>query len=176
LHYGKVLDRVLYQILISDPAHGPIYQLKYNMADGYYCLGLVPRDAPKLSVVFSSDQKEHLLVSIPLILPMVWINSGSAFCTATKTIADVANAKLHRGREQPPHHLNDKAPQLEKIQVIQSNSHTESRPLAVAAITRLSHSVRNPLLHRKNPKYLASIDVFVDNFVALVQGCKQQLL
>ena len=94
MQYGKALERYLRHILISDPRYGPIYMLKCDLDDGYYRLGLVIKDIPRLAVAFPSENQLDPLVALPLVLPMGWENSGPAFCAATETVADLANSDI----------------------------------------------------------------------------------
>ena len=158
LQYGRALERFLRQILLADPKYGPIYMLKCDIADGYYRIALRMRDCPKLALAFPGLSSDETFVAIPLVLPMGWKNSGPAFCAATETIADIANATVQANSPQAPHHLDT----LAEVQ--------DQR-------TQMPHSPcaqRNPLLSRNTPRRAAAIDVFVDDFIALVQGCPTQ--
>ena len=168
MQYGKALDRYLRYILISDPKYGPIYMLKCDLADGYYRLGLVVSDIPKLAVAFPSVDQQDPLIALSLVLPMGWKNSGPAFCAATETIADMENAAIIKNVPQKSHPLDTLA------QTMDHNAkpeHTTSRQLHPTTNT----PPRNPVLHRPSPKRTAYVDIFVDDFIALVQGCPNQL-
>ena len=105
MQYGKALERYLRHILVADPRYGPIYMLKCDLADGYYRLGLIINDIPKLAVAFPSKSSDPL-VALPLVLPMGWKNSSPAFCAATETVADLANSDIKNNIQPPPHHLD----------------------------------------------------------------------
>ena len=68
--------------------------LKADVSNGFYHLGLRPEDAPELGLIFPSREEEEPIVSTPLTLPMGWNNSPTLFCTATETVADLANKSL----------------------------------------------------------------------------------
>lgn len=87
------MDRLLREILLSNPLHGPVQLIKVDLSDGFYRLCLNIEDIPKLGVTFPSATTNNL-VAFPLVLPMGWKNSPPAFCTATETIADLANQAL----------------------------------------------------------------------------------
>ena len=44
--------------------------LKADVFDGFYRIGLRPEDAPKLGLIFPSDEEEEPMVSIPLTMTM----------------------------------------------------------------------------------------------------------
>ena len=96
MQYGKALERYLRHFLLADPKFGPIYMLKCDLADGYYRLGLVIRDIPRLAVAFPSALQDDPLIALPLVLPMGWKNSGPAFCAATETVADMTNMDIEK--------------------------------------------------------------------------------
>ena len=81
--------------------------MKIDIADGFYCIPLNVDDIPKLGVVFPVQEGEDLLVAFPLVLPMGWVNLPPAFCAATETSADIANAMIRRKEEPEPHPLGE---------------------------------------------------------------------
>ena len=91
MQYGRALDRLIHKIVYADPALGYVYLLKADVSNGFYHIGLRPEDAPKLGLIFPSGEEEEPMVAIPLTLPMGWKNSPPLFCTATETVADLAN-------------------------------------------------------------------------------------
>ena len=95
MQFGHALDRVLREILLLDPELGPAYLLKVDISDGFYRIALVPSDIPKLGVVFPTGPGQEPLVALPLVIPMGWKNSPPLFCTATETIADLANQRIN---------------------------------------------------------------------------------
>ena len=52
MQFGHALDRLLREILLADPAFGPVELMKVDMSDGFYRVGLNVEDIPKLGVVF----------------------------------------------------------------------------------------------------------------------------
>ena len=48
-------------------------------------------------------------IAVPMVLPMGWMESPSTFCTATETIADLANAKIAQGYIPAPYHRHEAA-------------------------------------------------------------------
>jgi hypothetical protein len=56
----------------------------------------------KLAVIFPSYPDEEELIALPFTLPMGWVNSVPYFCSATKTVADLAN-NIPSSTKLPPH-------------------------------------------------------------------------
>ena len=167
MQYGRALERYLRHILIADPRYGHTYMLKCDLADGYYRLGLVIKDIPKLAVAFPSNTEDQL-IALPLVIPMGWKNSGPAFCAATETVADMTNADICKNISHPPHHLDTLAKSMDYAAKPKNSASTE---------TSLLQDIpeRSPVLHRPSPKRAAYVDIFVNDFIALVQGCPAQL-
>jgi len=65
--------------------------------------------SPKLGVVFPTLEGEDPLIAFPLVLPMGWKNSPPIFCTATETIADLANARLRANVKPAEYPLDELA-------------------------------------------------------------------
>lgn len=51
MQFGKALERILFKIVASDPAHGPVHLLKIDIADGFYRIWLNEDDIPTLAVL-----------------------------------------------------------------------------------------------------------------------------
>jgi hypothetical protein len=109
MQFGHALDRILREILLANPAYGPVKLLKVDISDGFYRINLNIDDIPRLGVVFPTKPGEEELVALPLVLPMGWKNSPPVFCTATETIADVANQRLKSTAQPRQHHLDEAA-------------------------------------------------------------------
>lgn len=104
MQFGKTLQRVLAKIVQANPAYGPVYLAKIDIADGFYRIGLQPRDIPRLGVVLPSDTSDPL-VAFPLALPMGWVESPPYFTSVTETACDLLNAALRRWDPPLPHRL-----------------------------------------------------------------------
>ena len=79
MQYGRALDRLIRNIVYADPALGYVYLLKADVSDGFYRIGLRPKDAPNLGLIFPRGKEEEQMVAIPLTLPMGWKNSPPLF-------------------------------------------------------------------------------------------------
>ena len=97
------------------------------------------------------------MVAIPLTLPMGWKNSPPLFCTATETVADLANKSLCSHQPSKPHKLDDREEAI-------------APPPAPLLAQEHSKLTRDPYLQRPKGKILAYMNVFVDVFLGLAQG------
>ena len=105
MQFGRALQRLLSRILHADPRFGPIYISKIDIADGFYRIWLLPRDIPKLGVLFPTAPGAVPLIGFPLTLPMGWVESPPFFSAATETVADLANSRFSSPLCPPPHRL-----------------------------------------------------------------------
>ena len=94
IQFGCALDRLLHKIVFADPALVPVYMLKADMSDGFYCIWIRPEDTPKLGLIFPSGAKEEPMVATPLMLPMGWNPLPPLLCTATEMVVDIANKSI----------------------------------------------------------------------------------
>lgn len=110
MQFSNALKRILREILLASPSHGPVYINKTDLSDGFYRINLNPEDAPKLGLLFPTRPGKEKLVAIPLVAPMGWKNIPPGFSTATETVADLTNARLRQpSYSPPPHPLDDLA-------------------------------------------------------------------
>lgn len=134
MQFGHALHRVLRHIRFANAAHGPVYMLKVDIADGFYRVYVAPRDVPKLGVAFPHHKDEEPLVGFPLSLPMGWTESVPYFTSFTETVADIANDRLQDCADPSPHRLDTTAatnppPPADGRLVYQEGDH----PLALSA-------------------------------------------
>ena len=157
MQFGHALDRILREILLANPAFGPVYLIKLDISDGFYRIALAVDDIPKLGVAFPTPTGDDPLVAFPLVLPMGWKNSPPIFSTATETIADLTNARLRTIALPPPHHLDDLAEHI-----------TSQPPFPPLPSVNRSTAPRDPSLPAPATP-LAYADVYVDDFVGAAQ-------
>ena len=163
MQFGRALHRLLATIRHADPQYGPVHMIKVDIADGFYRVGLNPHTAPGLSVLLPLSPHEEQLVAIPLTLPMGWVESPPHFCSVTETAADLANARLHRP-VAPPHRLERLAetpPALDPPLLL---------PPGLPASAVPPHRTHQPAL-----RPVATVDVYMDDFIALGQGPPRRL-
>ena len=103
LQFGQALHRLLSKILQVDPRFGPVYISKVDIANGFYRIWLLPRDIPKLGILFPTASGQPTLIAFPLTLPMGWVESAPFSCAATETVADLANVAYSCPAVAPPH-------------------------------------------------------------------------
>ena len=206
MQFGRALHRILQRILLADPRYGPIYIAKIDIADGFYRVGLAPRDAPKLGVMLPLIGDEEPMVAIPFVLPMGWVNSPPFFSALTETAADVMNKELNRNAPQPPHRLESltlsdpvpptvvcptpapAVPPQPTIPVAPPTTvppPTEARPTNVTELPPtvvLPQPSPIPLVPRDDihqPGYkrpMRYADIYVDDFLSLFQGTAAERL
>ena len=160
MQFGRTLHRLLRHIIRANPRFGPVYLSKLDIADGFYRIWLLPRDVPKLGVLFPRCTGEEPLIGFPLTLPMGWIHSPPYFTAATETITDLANRITRTQQHAMPHHLEplaDTPPPLETT-------------IAACTTPGTTTSVPHHAPRIVNPKPLAVHDVYVDDFISLAQG------
>jgi hypothetical protein len=156
MQFGHALDRILREILLSNPAFGPVFLMKLDISDGFYCIALNVNDIPKLSVAFPTAPGDDPLVVFPLVLLMGWKNSPPVFSMATETIADLTNTRIRRLAAPLPHHLDDLTDSIPSPDpVIRS-------PTALPPVER-----DTSLSYPSTP--LSFTDIFVDDFVGAAQ-------
>jgi hypothetical protein len=97
MQFGHALHRILRKIRFANPADGPVYLLKVDVADGFYRVYVAPRDVPKLGVAFPHRDGEEPIVAFPLALPMGWTESPPYFAAFTS---------LKTGEDLLPHRLD----------------------------------------------------------------------
>jgi hypothetical protein len=162
MQFGHALDRILREILLADPRHGPVKLAKFDISDGFYRIDVNIDDIPKLGVVFPTLPGEEPLIAFPLVLPMGWKNSPPIFSSASETSADLANQRIHLSAEPSPHHLDELAESVTPPPpetAAPSSTTLNSTPIPVK---------RDPSLPTSDTP-LGYVDVFVDDFVGLAQ-------
>ena len=167
MQFGRTLDRLLYRIRHADPRHGPVYMSKIDISDGFYRIRVKAEHVPRLAVIMPRLPGEPPMVAFPLALPMGWVESPPVFCAATETAADIANSRVH-APYCPPHRLD---------QVASTPPPPDPAPVSRLAAPSLP-SLPTPSPHPSSsdtsrlllPNPLHYVDVYVDDFISLVQG------
>ena len=169
MQFGHALERILREILLADPAQGPVHMIKVDISDGFYRINLRPADVPKLGVVFPTKPGAEPLVAFPLVLPMGWTHSPPFFSAATETAADIANTHLQSGQPSAPHHLDELASTLTAGASTSLPSPASNQPPTIQQYCQSLPHHRDPSLPSRLD-FLQYIDVFVDDFIGLAQG------
>jgi hypothetical protein len=68
MQFSHALDRILREILLVNPAFGPVHLIKLDISDGFYRIALAVDNMPKLGVAFPSANDADQ--AFPLVLPM----------------------------------------------------------------------------------------------------------
>ena len=103
MQLGRALARILRRIVTANPAYGPVFMNKTDLADAYMRVWVKIDDVPKLAFAIppAPGDQEHL-IGFHLSLPMGYIESAPFFCAASETVADFA---FHSERRTTPHML-----------------------------------------------------------------------
>jgi hypothetical protein len=160
----------------ANPHHSTIYLSKidiadgfYRIADGFYRIWVRASDVPKLGVLFPAASGEEYLVGFPLALPMGWTESPTIFTAATETVANMTNTRLRSGDRLPAHHLE---------MISETPAPPAPRP-PNSTPSLIPPSLPTRSCHPDAPHYsppLALWDVYVDDFLGLVQGGRRTRL
>ena len=67
MQFGHALDRILREILLAAPVHGPTHLIKIDISDGFYQISLNIDNIPKLGAVFPTLPGDEQLVAFPLV-------------------------------------------------------------------------------------------------------------
>jgi hypothetical protein len=166
--FGRALWQILKHIKHANPHMGPVYMSKIEIADGFYRIWVRAVDVPKLGVLFPSRPGDDTLVGSPLTMTMGWKESPKIFTTPTETIADLANQQLVEGSVQPEHCL-EAASEQKPLQAELPFSKPKVNLLGTAPLHQRLHTT---CAHYHPPVGLW--DIYVDDFLGLVQGNKHQ--
>ena len=156
MQFGHTPRRILQTIHKANPGFGPICMATVNIADGCHRMGLCPKDALRLGMLFPTCTNKPQLIAVLLVLPMGWKESPPAFHAATKTAADIANNMVNNQWHdtKAPHCLN----------VIAETTLQVSAPQAAEGLPISTSAPRTRPIHQW--------DIHVNNFLALTQGNK----
>ena len=165
---------ILWLLRHADPDEGSVYLAKFDISDGFYHFFLELDDAPKLAVLMPKYDREPQLVAVPISLTMGWVSSPPTFCAASETAADIANASLFR-HTMPPHRLEDAASAHDCWGLPQLNAGLQlpSSLMTTKIISELALLLPQPEDHALLTKHwgpVAHVDVFIDDFIRVVQG------
>jgi hypothetical protein len=195
MQFGRTLHRLLWAIVHADPAHGPVYMFKLDIADGFYRLWVRPDDVPKLGVAYPTREGEPLEVAFPLALPMGWVESPPNFCAVTETVTDLANGRLRQefaGIDMQQSPLGERTPGNNQHRLdIEAGIDMQQSPLGERTPGNNQHRldieadswpadqpapvwwVEKAVTAQRPP--LALIDIYVDDFIGLAQGSQARL-
>jgi hypothetical protein len=111
------------------------------------------------------------MIGFPLALPMGWVSSPHYFTAATNTITDMANAALAKETKFPPHCL-DSISESDTDSVVDYQDpppRPRNTPLAATEVPA-------DRVHAYAQKPVAAHDLYVDDFLSVVQGGKRKRL
>jgi len=171
MQFGRALERVLYQVRHANPRYGPVYIGKVDLADGFYRVWLSAGAIPKLSVALPVFSGEEPMVAMPLTLPMGWKDSVPYFCSATETVADIANS-MPTNAHLDPHPLE---------QVANTPPPAETDPSVPTTTAKEASTTNRPLVSmppvlRPYHKPTMFTDIFIDDYILGIQGKPRERL
>jgi hypothetical protein len=163
MQFGRTLQGVFTTIVHADPRYGPVYLAKIDVADGFYRVWIQMDDVPRLGVALPSAPGSPPLLAFPSALPMGWVESAPYFTVLTETACDLANTALQT------------SPTLSRLKLAHRLEAVADTPPADTAPCRTTQSgtTRSPLETWGRPP-VASVDVYVDDFLLLAQTQAQQ--
>ena len=163
-HEAMQFGRALQRIVRADPPYGPVALSKFDIADGFYRVWLQLADIPKLGVVLPTTPLQPYLIAFPLAPPMRWVKSPPYFTACTETACDHANMALQsrdRSRVRSSAH---------RLEAVAATPPPDAVPAMISrgeALPQLRYAVNG-----RPP--LASVDVYVDNFLLMAQTAHQR--
>jgi hypothetical protein len=170
MQFGRALHGILCMILEAHPRFGPVYISKVDIADGFYRVWLLPSDIPTLGVALPIAGNEEPMSGFPLALPMGWVNSPPYFTAATETIADLANAALATDAKFQQHRLDATS------ETMPVSAAGQDLPLSPILSPTVATAMPEDRVQHYSWRPVAAHDVYVDNFLSLVQGGKRRQL
>ena len=144
---GNVIPRIIHTMANAPNTGIPFLFSKVDLKDGYWRMVVNKHDAWNFAYVLPAihpDDEPTLVV--PDSLQMGWSESPPFFCAATETARDVAASALRDNNEATPHPMED----------IMMNIDWTTIP---------AHKAEPALT-----KFLTLLEVYVDDFIALVQS------
>jgi hypothetical protein len=156
MQFGAAFHRIMQNIAYANPRHGPPQMLKFDLANGYYRICLMPSAAQELAIVFPGFRPSSTLVGIPLCLPMGWNQSPPYFCYFTETIADIANTRLSSDQPLLEHPLEQP-----------SQNHPTIQQAAFAP------TILHPPMSSHTNLAMALVNVYMDDFIAVAQPARK---
>eukprot|EP00957_Ditylum_brightwellii_P080657 6134676-Ditylum_brightwellii.AAC.1 len=92
IQFGHTLHCVLKQIVTADPAFGPVFLDKVDLADAYMQVWIQLEDIPTLVFIVPLCLGDtNALIGFHNSILMECIESALLFCATTKTVGDLAN-------------------------------------------------------------------------------------
>jgi hypothetical protein len=162
MYFDSALMRILQTIARSDPRLSHVYFSKIDVADVFYRIWIQSEDVPRPGVIFPDEAGEEPIRGFPLVLTMGWKQLPPIFMVATETVAYLANQCVV---------ANDEA-SLHGLDVVSETAITEE-PLTLATDSGLAQSTvfnMEEHCHHAVPSTVKNWDVYVDDFIGVVQG------
>ena len=186
MQFGRALHRILYRIRHANPRYGPVLASKHDIKDGFYRMFLNATDCPRLALVLPQYEGEPQLVAIPMSSTMGWVQSPPTFSVMSETVCDLANQRSENLRlPEQEHRLEPLAaamddcdrtwtPRPREPEDTTANDKLHAAAGIANANDRL-HEHLSPFSNSAFNRPLAFTDVYVDDFIQLVQGSRRRM-
>jgi hypothetical protein len=162
MQFGCAIFWILQRIALSNPCLGPVFLSKIDIADSLYRMGIHVDDVPKLGIIFPTQPGEEHWIGLPIVLPIVCKQPPPLFTAATKTVVDLANARLLENDGSSPHRLE---------QVLEFPVKAIALgPTMVSGPGSLPPPLLRQLPVHQCPRPVKNWDVYVDDFMGPAQG------
>ena len=158
------MPRIISTIALASAEDGPILFCKLDIKDGFWRM-CVPEDQEhQFCYVLppTPDDKEPMIV-VPAALQVGWVSSPPDFCTATETARDVAEAlRAKAAPGLPPHPM-----EADMVDAMEPGLRTHLPNL---------DDLDEEALQGHLLRFLHLFEVYVDDFIGLIQSTDKEVL
>ena len=153
--FENTLKRIIRRILKADFSLGPVYLSRVDLTNVYMRLWLHMEDVPSLALLIPNNHiADTQLIGFHLALTIGYIGISTLFCATTEVATDMANNSILRRQAAPPYPLETEA-----------SSHAADY---TGAPTPSKDTRWYTLPSYQQAKSLASVDVYLNNFIAVL--------
>ena len=107
MQYDQTLKCLIRDVVIADPALGPVHVLKADVSDSFLLHWLTPYRCSQAGASFPIRGRGLGFSSDTANRPYGMENSPLILCTTTETVTDLENATLRCNTLGLPHRLDD---------------------------------------------------------------------
>ena len=141
---GNVIPRITWTLATAPDKDIPFLMSKVDLKDGFWQMIVLKEDSYNFAYVLpKTNESDPTQIVIPNSLQMGWVNSPGFFCAATETARDVADTNI----------TNNVKTEKQKFEKVIMNF-----PLS-----------EFQWLDNTNEKFRHLVEVYVDNFILLLQ-------
>ena len=161
---GKVLPCIILTIALAPETDGPLLFCKINIKDGFWHMCVPAEHEHQFCYVLPpTDDDVELMIVMPSALQMGWVSSPPFFCSATETARDCAEALWEMGAPAlPPHPME--------------GDMVDAMPNRLCTSLPDINQWDDDTLHGHLLRFLHLFEVYVDNFIGMVQSTDETIL